>query len=82
VSVLGVRMAHLNHDMFYRELERSTNQLFTLALAGVLDANLKEREVQRLPAFASLSDESAPLEASVRSYSVRSASVRSEARPV
>jgi uncharacterized repeat protein (TIGR03806 family) len=67
-SVLGVRTAQLNHDMFYPQLGRSTNQLFTLALAGVLDVRLKERDVQHLPTYVSLSDESAPLEARVRSY--------------
>jgi uncharacterized repeat protein (TIGR03806 family) len=67
-SVLGVRTAQLNHDLFYAELGRSTNQLFWLGRAGVLDVSLQERDVHRLPAFVSLSDESAPLEARVRSY--------------
>jgi uncharacterized repeat protein (TIGR03806 family) len=67
-SVLGARTAQLNHDVFYPQLGRSANQLLSLAAAGALDVTLKQRDLQHLPTYVSLADESAPLDARVRSY--------------
>jgi uncharacterized repeat protein (TIGR03806 family) len=67
-SVLGVRTAQLNHEYLYPELGRSTNLLYTWAVAGLIDTPLAEADVSSLPALTPLGDESAPLEARVRSY--------------
>lgn len=63
-----MRTAQLNHEMLYTELDRSTNQVFTLAL-GRRERRQAEGARPRAPAdLRSLADESAPLEARVRSY--------------
>jgi len=67
-SVLGVRTAQLNHEYLYPELGRSTNLLYTWAVAGLVDAPLAEADVASLPALSPLADETTSLEARVRSY--------------
>jgi uncharacterized repeat protein (TIGR03806 family) len=67
-SVLGVRTAQLNHDFLYPALGRETNLLYTWSVAGLVDVALEEDELGALPALVPLTDETAPLEARVRSY--------------
>lgn len=67
-SVLGVNTAQLNHEYLYPELGRPTNLLYTWSVAGLIDTPLTEAELPALPSLLPLTDETASLEARVRSY--------------
>ena len=67
-TVRGVRTAQLNGDYDYGDGAGTHNQLEAWSALGILDLELEENPVDAYPRLVGLADESAPVEARVRSY--------------
>jgi uncharacterized repeat protein (TIGR03806 family) len=67
-GTLGIRTSQLNGEFLYPETERLANQLFTWGQIGLLDQGFGRSELDSSPRLVPLTDETASLEARIRSY--------------